>query len=260
MFDILTPIARDAGNLALSHFGSLAQSAVNEKGPLDLVTVADREVEAMIIARLRTAFPEDGILGEEGGMVPGTSGRIWVIDPIDGTFNFVRGGPQWAISIGLWDGAKPVAGIVHAPAMKLTLTGGVNDMPMLNGRALPPLSPYLPDRASVGVGLGRAIPAAERIAMLRFLTEDAGIMFRCCNASTIALLEVATGEVDGHIGFGESAWDVMAIWPVLKALGAVSTLDWSTTPLDAKLRFVIGKPALVEACRSLTSIHSQPSA
>lgn len=259
IFDILNSLARDAGNLALTHFGNLAQSNISEKGPLDLVTVADREVEAMIIARLQSAFPEDGILGEEGGAISGTSGRLWVIDPIDGTFNFVRGGAQWAVSIGLWDGKKPVAGIVYAPAMGLTLTGGVGEVPKLNGRVLPPLSPYLPDRASVCVGLGRAVPASERIGMLRYLTEDAGIMFRCCNASTIALLEVATGEVDGHIGFGESAWDVMAIWPILEALGAISTLNWSKTPLDAKLRFVIGKPALVEACQSLISVHSQSS-
>jgi myo-inositol-1(or 4)-monophosphatase len=259
IFDILNPLAHDAGDLALTHFGNLAQSNINEKGPLDLVTVADREVEAMIIERLQTAFPEDGILGEEGGAIPGTSGRLWVIDPIDGTFNFVRGGSQWAVSIGLWDGKKPVAGIVYAPAMGLTLTGGIGEAPKLNGQLLPPLSPYLPDRASVCVGLGRAVPASERIGMLRYLTEDAGIMFRCCNASTIALLEVATGEVDGHIGFGESAWDVMAIWPILEALGAISTLNWSTTPLDAKLRFVIGKPALVEACQSLISVHSQSS-
>lgn len=259
IFDILNPLARDAGELALTHFGNLAQSNINEKGPLDLVTAADREVEAMIIARLQSAFPEDGILGEEGGAIPGTSGRIWVIDPIDGTFNFVRGGSQWAVSIGLWDGRKPVAGIVYAPAMGVTLTGGAGEAPKLNGQVLPPLSPYLPDRASVCVGLGRAIPASERIGMLRYLTEDADIMFRCCNASTIALLEVATGEVDGHIGFGESAWDVMAIWPILEALGAISTLNWSTTPLDAKLRFVIGKPALVEACQSLISVHPQSS-
>lgn len=256
MFDILTPLAHAAGSLALSHFGNLAQSAISAKGPLDLVTVADRQVEALIISRLQAEFPQDAILGEEGGMLPGTSGRTWVIDPIDGTFNFVRGGSQWAVSIGLWDGVKPVAGIVHAPVMGLTLTGGANHMPTLNGRPLPLLSPYQPDRASVGVGLGRAIPACDRIAMLRFLTEDAGIMFRCCNASTIALLEVATGEVDGHIGFGESVWDVMAIWPVLTALGAVSTLDWAKTNLHAKLRFVIGKPDLVEVCRSLASDHT----
>lgn len=253
MFDVLTPLAHDAGDLALSHFGNLLQSEIAAKGPLDLVTEADRAVEALIVSRLRAAFPDDGILGEEGAAIAGTSGRIWVIDPIDGTFNFVRGGKQWAVSIGLWSQGQPVAGIIHAPALGLTLTGGAHHIPTLNGKPLPPLASYQPDRASVGVGLGRALPAQERIAMLRFLTEDAGIMFRCCNASTLSLLEIATGEVDGHIGYGESAWDVMGIWPILTALGAVSTLDWAKTPLDAKLRFVIGKPALVEVCRALAT-------
>jgi myo-inositol-1(or 4)-monophosphatase len=254
MFDILTPLAQEAGDLAMSHFGNLEQGAISHKGPLDLVTEADRAVEALIITGLRAAFPQDGILGEEGGMVSGTSGRIWVIDPIDGTFNFVRGGRQWAVSIGLWQDGQPVAGVIYAPALGLTLTGGADHAPMLNGKPLRPLSAYLPDRASVGVGLGRAVPAEDRIAMLRFLTENVGTMIRCCNASSIALLEIATGEVDGHVGYGESTWDVMAVWPILTALGAVSTLDWSRTSLDAKLRFVIGKPDLVDACRSLAAI------
>lgn len=258
MFDILAPVAGEAGDLALSHFGRLSTGAVSAKGPLDLVTVADRAVEALITARLRAAFPSDGILGEEDGLIPGTSGRIWVIDPIDGTFNFVRGGRQWAVSIGLWQGTQPVLGIIHAPALGLTLTGGIGHPPMMNGTPLAPLAPFSADRAAVGVGLGRAIPAPDRIEMLRFLTEDAGIMFRCCNASTISLIEVALGEVDGHVGFGESAWDVMAAWPILTALGAVSTLDWSTTPLNAKLRFVIGKPALVDACRPVINPRDRP--
>ncbi|MBM3604169.1 MAG: inositol monophosphatase [Alphaproteobacteria bacterium] len=255
MFNILTPLALEAGELALSHFGSLGNSAVSAKGPLDLVTIADREVEALITARLRAAFPEDGILGEEEGLTPGTSGRIWVVDPIDGTFNFVRGGRQWAVSIGLWQDGEPVLGIIHAPALNLTLTGGTGDAPLLNRTPLPPLTRYSPDRAAVGVGLGRAIPAPKRIEMLRYLSEDAGIMFRCCNASTISLIEVALGEVDGHVGYGESAWDVMAAWPILTALGAISTLDWASTPLTEKLRYVIGKPGLVDACRPLITKH-----
>jgi myo-inositol-1(or 4)-monophosphatase len=256
MFEILTPLAQKAGDLAMRHFGHLEQDAISHKGPLDLVTEADRAVEALIISGLLEAFPQDGILGEEGGLISGTSGRIWVIDPIDGTFNFVRGGRQWAVSIGLWQDGLPVAGILHAPALGLTLTGGAGHAPTLNGKPLKPLSAYQPDRASVGVGLGRAVPSVERIAMLRFLTEDVGTMIRCCNASSIALLEVATGEVDGHVGYGESTWDVMAVWPILTALGAVSTLDWSETSLDSKLRFVIGKPELVRACRSLAAAPS----
>ncbi len=254
MFDILTPLAHEAGALALSHFGNLTTGAVSAKGPLDLVTVADRAVEALIVARLRAAFPEDGILGEEGGLLPGRSGRMWVIDPIDGTFNFVRGGKDWAVSIGLWQADQPVAGVVHAPVQALTLTGGRGHAPEMNGKLLPRLAPYQPDRGAVSVSLGGAIPSSDRLEMLRFLTEDARIMFRCCNAATLSLIEVATGEVDGHVGYGESAWDVVGIWPILTALGAVSTMDWSRTPLTGKLRYVIGKPDLVEICRPLAGV------
>ena len=250
MFEVLTPLAIAAGDLARHHFGRLAVGDVASKGPLDLVTEADRAVEALIIARLHAAFPQDGVLGEEGGMIAGTSGRVWVIDPIDGTVNFVRGGAQWAVSIGLWQDGQPVLGVVHAPVLGLTLTGGVGHAPQMNGRALPGLSPYLPDRAAVGVSLGPVVPLEKRLAMLGYLSE-ARIKFRVCNATTISLLEVATGEVDGHVGCGESAWDVMAAWPVLKALGAEGTLDWATTPLEAKLRYVIGKPGVVAACRGL---------
>lgn len=251
MFDTLIPLAHDAGALALGHFGKLTQDSVSSKGPLDLVTVADRAVEALIVERLRRDFPEDGILGEEGATVPGSSGRIWVIDPIDGTFNFVRGSKDWAVSIGLWQDGQPVAGIVHAPVQSLTLTGGRAAPPRMNGKPLPPLTAYAPDRGAVSVSLGGSIAPADRIAMLRFLTEEAGIMFRCNNAATLSLIEVATGEVDGHVGYGESVWDVMAIWPILTALGAVSTLDWSQTAMTDKLRYVIGKLDLVDRCRPL---------
>lgn len=88
---VVEDIAREAGRLALTYFQSLASLPVEKKGHLDLVTEADRQVETLLIASLQKAFPDDGIFGEEGGEIAGTSGRIWVVDPIDGTFNFVRG-------------------------------------------------------------------------------------------------------------------------------------------------------------------------
>lgn len=251
MFDPLTELAQDAGHLAMSHFGRLSATSIDMKGPLDLVTIADRDVETLIQQRLQRDYPEDGVFGEEGSAIAGTSGRIWVIDPIDGTFNFVRGGHQWAISIGLYDNGTPVWGVVHAPSAGITITGGRDDAPRLNGKVMPKLAPYDPRRAAVGVSLGNNCPASERVEIMRFLLDDSGMMFRNCNSATHALIELATGEVDGHIGYGESSWDVMALWPVLMALGAVSTLDWASQPLEQKLRYVIGKPEVVEACRHL---------
>ena len=249
MFDLLTHIAHDAGRLALDHFGRLTDVVVEEKGPLDLVTIADRAVEALVTERLRAAFPADGIMGEEGARHPGTSGRVWVIDPIDGTFNFVRGGRQWAVSIGLIAEGRPIFGIVHAPAAGVTLAGGLNHLPLMNGQPLPPLGPFRPARGVVGLSVSPLFASAERQEILRRITDEAGLMLRICNASTWSLIELATGEVDGHIGFGERAWDVMGALPVVMALGAQGTLDWSATPLMERLRHVVGKPDLVALCQ-----------
>lgn len=249
MFPILSDIAEDAGQLALSHFGNLPIGSVDRKGALDLVTIADREVESLIQTQLLATFPEDGVFGEEGAAVIGSSGRTWVVDPIDGTFNFVRGGDQWSISIGLYQNGKPVWGIVHAPAAGITITGGREDVPRVNGTILPMLGRYDPERAAVGVSLGSKCPSEERVELVRFLLEDAGVMFRNCNSATHALIELATGEVDGHIALGESSWDVMGMWPTLVMLGAVSTLDWNGRSLNQTLKYAVGKPEVVQMCR-----------
>lgn len=251
MFQIVSEIAEDAGKLAMSHFGHLTAAAVDQKGPLDLVTVADRAVEALIQKHLLAAFPDDGIFGEEGASVQGTSGRTWVIDPIDGTFNFVRGGQQWAISIGLYADGQPEWGIVHAPAADITVTGGLKDWPRLNGQELPSLRPFDPDKAVVGVSLGSKCPAKDRVSLMRFLIEESGMMFRNCNSATHALIELATGEVDGHVALGESSWDVMGMWPILTRLGAVSTLEWQRQDLARLLKYAIGKPETVLRCKHL---------
>ncbi|MBR3369811.1 MAG: inositol monophosphatase [Rhodobacteraceae bacterium] len=253
MFQAVTEISNAAGKLAMSHFGTLTDASVEQKGPLDLVTVADRAVETFIQQQLLAAFPDDGIFGEEGASVPGTSGRTWVVDPIDGTFNFVRGGRQWAISVGLYADGQPVWGVVHAPAADIMITGGREDAPRLNGKELSALRPFDPDKAVVGVSLGGKCPQKNRVDLVRFLIEESGMMFRNCNSATHALIEVATGEVDGHVALGESTWDIMGMWPILTRLGAVSTLAWADQPLDQSLRYVIGKPEIVQKCRHLVT-------
>jgi myo-inositol-1(or 4)-monophosphatase len=104
--EVVEAIAREAGDIALGHFHSLARLPVEQKGHLDLVTAADRDVETFLIGRLREAFPLDGVYGEEGSNITGSSGRVWVLDPIDGTFNFVRGartGPSRSASMNIVD-------------------------------------------------------------------------------------------------------------------------------------------------------------
>lgn len=247
--EIISRIAREAGELALSHFERLSTISIESKGHLDLVTAADQAVEQLLTARLREAFPDDGVFGEEGAAVAGRSGRVWVVDPIDGTFNFVRGGDQWMISIGLYERAAPRFGVIYAPVRGQLLSGGEGLQTTMNGKALAVPRAFDESRAMAGVGFHPSIPSSERLDVLRALIEDSRMGFRCCGSATISLLEVAQGRADGYVGMGESTWDVMAALPILHGLGFRDTLDWARLDLKDKLRFGLGSRAFLDAAR-----------
>lgn len=243
---IVETIARAAGKIALGHFERLASVPVEAKGHLDLVTAADQEVERFVTDRLAEAFPDDGVFGEEGAAQAGSSGHTWVIDPIDGTFNFVRGGDQWAVSIGLYQDRRPALGVLHVPVRNQMLTGGDGLPATLNGAALAPRSGLDPARAACGLGFHPAIPVEKRIETLRFVMEDAGMTFRLCGSAVLSLIELARGQVDGYIGLGESSWDLMAALPILHQLGIRDTIDWDRATLDSKFRFACGTPEFLD--------------
>jgi histidinol phosphatase-like enzyme (inositol monophosphatase family) len=109
--------AREAGALTLGYFGSegLGTETKSDGSP---VTLADREAERLLVTRIREAFPDDGILGEESGERHGTRGRRWIVDPIDGTKSFVHGVPLYGTLVALEAGGRPVVGVVCLPALR----------------------------------------------------------------------------------------------------------------------------------------------
>ncbi|MFN3325890.1 MAG: inositol monophosphatase family protein [Bryobacteraceae bacterium] len=107
--------AMRAGEIALRYRKQGVKA--EEKADLSPVTIADRECEAAIVSTIRAAFPEDGILGEEGSTHESRNGRRWIVDPIDGTRDFVRGNPAWANLIGLEVDGEVVVGTAHLPAL-----------------------------------------------------------------------------------------------------------------------------------------------
>ena len=244
-------IARSAGEIALKYFHSLAGVLVEKKGHLDLVTQADREVEEFLIASLHKAFPNDGIYGEEGGDITGVSGRIWVIDPIDGTFNFVRGGQNWAISIGLYENRRPVFGVIYAPVYNLMLTGGESVKTRMNGKPMQPLPQLDLSQGSMGIDLHPSVATEDRLEVIRYISDELRISFRCCGAATLSLIEVALGQTDGYLALGDSTWDIMAGLPILKNLGISDTLDWDHIDLKEKLRFACGNEEFITLVRPL---------
>jgi len=114
--DAAIDISRQAGDLALKYFEQ--KTEMLEKPDLSPVTVADRECERMIAGQLSDQFPDDGILGEEGAFSESRSGRRWIIDPIDGTRDFVRRTPFWATQIALQDKGSIVLGVIFLPRLQ----------------------------------------------------------------------------------------------------------------------------------------------
>ena len=112
--EVCRNVARRAGELALKHAaGGLSPEDKSDDSP---VTAADRECEQLIVSELRAAFPDDGFLGEEGASDAGKSGRRWIVDPIDGTRDFIRGFPTWSNLIGLEADGEVVLGVCNLPA------------------------------------------------------------------------------------------------------------------------------------------------
>jgi myo-inositol-1(or 4)-monophosphatase len=157
---------REAGEIALNSF--------HHSGPLrfkhgrEAVTEADREIEKLLSARIRARFPEDGIFGEEFGEVePETAvpaGRVWHIDPIDGTLNFALGLPNFCTSVALMDGDRILAAIVHQPLLDETFTATVGEGARLGGKPI-----HVSDRAA----LKEAIVSAQLQKRGRFIGNAA---------------------------------------------------------------------------------------
>ncbi|MBV9110674.1 MAG: hypothetical protein JO306_14785 [Gemmatimonadetes bacterium] len=130
LMDFAARTLQAAGELTLQHFG---RAAVNWKANHTEVTAADLAAEAHIRAAIADAFPDDGILGEEGDDVPSHSGRRWVVDPIDGTRSFAVGVPLYAMLLALEEHGVPVLGCIHLPPMRQTLVAAAGAGAWVNG-------------------------------------------------------------------------------------------------------------------------------
>lgn len=205
--DTARALADEAASLALDHFQRRAELRVEKKGLQDLVSRADREVEALIRDRLAQAFPNDALLGEEGG--GGTAEGTWVVDPIDGTTNFLRGLPHWGVSIGFVLRGRVELGVIHAPALGERYVATRGGGATLNGERIRVSDTSALPEALLGLGSSRRTPLppyTERLAALL----QAGVEYRRLGSATMHFAAVARGSLDGYFEAHLSAWDACA--------------------------------------------------
>jgi myo-inositol-1(or 4)-monophosphatase len=188
----------------------------------DMVSAADRDAEALIRGGLKKARPDDGLVGEEGSRLDSESGRRWVVDPLDGTTNFLYGFPQWAVSIAL----EGELGVVYDPVRDELFTAVQGSGAALNGSELripapPPLSTAL---IATGFGYDAERRGKQAAVLSGVLPRVRDI--RRAGAAALDLCWLAAGRVDGYYERGLHAWDWAAARVVVQeAGGAVADLE-----------------------------------
>jgi histidinol-phosphatase len=216
--------ARVAGGIAMRHYRTAL--AVESKADGSPVTIADREAEAALREWITRRFPEDGIEGEELGVLRAEARRRWIVDPIDGTKTFVRGVPLWGTLVGVVERTEVLAGAAFFPAVDEMVAAAPGEGTWWNGVRCSVSRVDRMDRATV-LTTNERFPSDEpKRAAWRRLSERA-LMSRSWG-DCYGYLLVATGRAEVMVDGAMAAWDATAIKPIIEEAGGVFT-DWTGT-------------------------------
>ena len=234
-------IARKAGDLALKiREGNLEIEIKSDESP---VTIADKAAEELIVRELSEAFPEDGLLGEEGAMREPSNGRKWIIDPIDGTRDFIRGTGAWSVLIGLEQHGVIVAGFAYFPATKVMYSAALGEGAWRNDVRIHASTVATQPQALLccnGLGFMHRYPFAPRLLdwIAKFWTVRS--MGGCLDA-----MLVSSGVADAWIEAQAKPWDLAPLKIIAEEAGCV-TFDFTGKDTIYGGNFVICVPPLAE--------------
>jgi myo-inositol-1(or 4)-monophosphatase len=202
--------ARAAGAIIQRYMNRVDSIKVEEKARMDFASEVDRLAEAEIVRELRRAYPDHGIVGEESG-ASGKSDKVWVVDPLDGTHNYLRGFPHFCVSIGFLDHGDPVHGVIYDPLRDELFTTSKGDGAFVNDRRM-----RVGNREGLaGALLCTGFPYRQRqhlgaqLEMTRALLQEAEDIRRTGSAA-LDLAYVAAGRLDGFFEIGLKPWDMTA--------------------------------------------------
>lgn len=238
-------VARDAGRLAQSYHVDRAALEVRYKGPQDVLTAADGAVERMIVTTLRSAFPEDAFLGEEGGRVGAENADVacWIIDPIDGTANFARGLPHWCVSIAFVAEGRTELGVIYDASADLLYTAARGAGAFCNGTLLRVSTTTDATRANVDVGYSRRTAVEPFGALVGDLLRR-GVNVTQCGSAALGLARVADGRLDGYAERHLYAWDALAGLLLVEEAGGRVNAFLEGDALTAGNETIAATPAL----------------
>ena len=260
--EVMVRAARAAARTLARDFGEVEHLQVSIKGPGDFVSAAARRAESIIRSELQRARPDWGFLLEEGGVVEGRSRLVrWLVDPLDGTTNFLHGLPHFAISIGLEQSGEITAAVVYDPIKEELFTAEKGNGAYLNDRRLRVSRRKLMEDALIACGIPvQSWKAREKgfAAQLEKVADVAGGVRRLGSAA-LDLAYVAAGRQDGYWEYGVKPWDIAAgILLVREAGGRVGRLE-GDEDLLGEGTIIAGNPDIYERLRAVLLAATPPA-
>ena len=202
-------ICRSAGAHALQFFERGATLSVDRKGAQDWVSEADVSVERLVRDRIQSSFPDDGIFGEEFAPKAGTNGFDWVIDPIDGTTNFINGIPAWTIVLAGVSEDRTQIGVIYDPSTDEMYAAIRGRGALLNETTITSANGIGLDQGTVAVGYSNRVEALQVLPVIEALMKK-GAMFHRNASGALSLAYVAAGRLLGYMEEHMNAWDCLA--------------------------------------------------
>jgi myo-inositol-1(or 4)-monophosphatase len=253
LLEVARSLATDAAHLAARRRAEGVEVAATKSSLVDVVTHTDREVEEYLRERLARERPGDGFFGEEGEPDDSSTGLTWVVDPIDGTVNFLYGIPQWAVSVAVVEGGpdprswRALAGCVVNPLAGETYEASLGGGAWSSGRRLAVSSPASLEQSLVGTGFSydaaRRVEQAEILGRFIHRVRD----IRRMGAASLDLCAVASGRLDAYAERGLKPWDHAAGVLVAAEAGAVVGGEGDDAP-DERLT-VAAAPGIADELR-----------
>jgi myo-inositol-1(or 4)-monophosphatase len=222
MLDFINELAILAGEESLKYFGTIGEDDIEGKATSkDLVSIADKAIENLIVSRITERFPEHDIFGEETGHAGKKSEYCWIIDPIDGTQSFVKFHPYYSISIALYKNGRGYAGAVNAPALGRLFTARKGAGAFMNGKPIHVSNCSTLEEAACATGFARlrenkVEPVLEKFDRILPRLRD----IKRCGSAALDLAMTAAGVFDGYWEEGLQLYDVAAGAIIAEEAGA----------------------------------------
>lgn len=244
-------ITRDAGKLALDYFIRRDQLEVELKGLQDLVSLADRETEDLIRDGLARAFPDDAIIGEEGGTEAAhADGPLWIIDPIDGTMNFLRGVPYWSVAVALMVDRELMIGITYDPVHDELYTARRGGGAFRDGQPIRASAVSDPNKAVIGATFSFKMSIDSYGRLLTAILEG-GSDHRRLGSTALMMAHVADGRLDACATLMCNSWDVIGGLMLVEEAGGVASDFQDGAALDEPNRCYGAAPGLARHVQAL---------